>query len=157
MGIEIAEGAFEESLKKGPIVDFLAEHGGLPMSGTHADESVRLELGLEGKDLNYSAALDGEQADAFLIHQKVGKGLLREASFSAAILDGEFAERDGEEYFIMTKADLDRGDISIVRAGANPNTTARTDAGGDPRRTIDQRASRSLDLRGCLIGIKGKR
>lgn len=155
MGIEIAEGAFDESLKAGPIVDFLYEHDGLPMSSTHADEDVRLGLELKGKKLKYSASLDPEQADAALIHQKVGKGLLREASFSAAILDGDFAERDGEEVFVMTRGELDRGDISVVRNGANPNTTAQATAGPEPGgRTIGQRAGRSLDLRGCLIGIE---
>jgi len=113
----IVRGAFDTSLAGRPDVQLLCNHEGLPISRT-TNGSLTLEATKRG--LEFTATADPSDADAARIAAKVESGLMDQCSFAFRVVkqtwDEDYTVRD------ITEVSLDRGDVSIVNYGANPNT-----------------------------------
>lgn len=113
----IKRGAFDKTLAKRPDVMLLANHEGLPIART---TNGSLQLSDMGSGLEFSATASADDPDAARVAAKVGSGLMDQCSFAFRVVTQEwnedYTERD------ISEVSLDRGDVSIVNFGANPNT-----------------------------------
>ena len=113
----IAHGAFDATLSKGPDVQLLVNHEGLPLART-TNGSLKLQATSSG--LEFEATAPNDDPDAARVAAKVEAKLLDQCSFAFRVMnqvwDGDYTERT------ITEVSLDRGDVSIVNYGANPNT-----------------------------------
>ena len=137
-------GAFDATLARNPLVEFTLNHGaggGLPMAHTR-NATLALSVGESG--LTYEAKVDHTRTDVADMLKALERGDLAEASFKFRITKGQWSP-DYTEYRI-SEVDLDRGDVSAVNFGANPNATssAREQDAPAPRRpvVIDEDESR---------------
>ena len=124
----IAVGAFDQSLAADPDVVFVFQHDGLPLSHTHADDAdSRLTLGVDDVGLTFEARVPRGDQYGSDIAGRVGRGVLREMSISVIVMDYEWMPPD---YLTrkMTRLDIHRGDVSVVRFGLNPVTDVRVQA-----------------------------
>lgn len=125
----VSPGSFGETLDASPLVEFTLNHGaggGIPMAHTRNDT---LELGeSEEPDedgvtgLRYDAFVDPTRSDVSDMLKALERGDLAEASFKFRITKGSWSP-DWTEYHIEG-VDLNRGDVSAVNFGANPNATS---------------------------------
>ena len=124
-GMMLAEGSLRASIDAGPDVALLAEHRGWPLASTRAPgPTSRLQIFATDEGMTYVASLDRQQSDSVLAWQKVDAGLFAQASFGFYVVDGEWTTFEGEDVYRVTEACLNGGDVSIVRLGANPNTSS---------------------------------
>ena len=136
--------AFDGTLAAEPLVEFALNHsagGGAPMAHTR-NATLALSVGEPG--LTYEAKVDHTRTDVADMLKALERGDLAEASFKFRITKGQWSP-DYTEYRI-SEVDLDRGDVSAVNFGANPNATssAREQDAPAPRRpvVIDEDESR---------------
>jgi HK97 family phage prohead protease len=118
----VAADAFDKTLAASPLVEFTRNHaagGGLPMAHTRNNT---LSLSVTDAGLEYDASVDGTRTDVSDMLKALKRGDLAEASFKFRIVRGQWSP-DWTEYRIL-EADLDRGDVSAVNFGANPNATS---------------------------------
>lgn len=118
--------AFDKTLGQDPLVEFTLNHnrgGGLPMAHTRNGTLV-LTVVKDGEvtGLLYEAFVDPERSDVADMLKALERGDLAEASFKFYITAGQWSP-DYLEYRI-NEVDLDRGDVSAVNFGANPNATS---------------------------------
>ena len=114
----IKRGAFAKTLQEQPDVQLLINHDGLPLARTtNGSRTIReTDQGLE-----FEARADAEDPDAARVARKVDAGLMDQCSFAFRVTrqtwDEDYTERS------INEVSLDRGDVSIVNYGANPNTS----------------------------------
>lgn len=128
--------AFDATLSRNPLVEFTLNHGaggGLPMAHTR---NSTLSLSVTDSGLTYEANVDHTRTDVADVLKALDRGDLAEASFKFRIDKGQWSP-DYTEYRIL-QVDLDRGDVSAVNFGANPNATsaARDHAPVESRRPV---------------------
>lgn len=126
----VSQGAFAATLATAPLVEFTVNHGaggGLPMAHTRNDT---LELTEDEVGLRYDAYVDPKRADVKVMLAALSRGDLAEASFKFRI-DAGLWSPDWTQ-FRIDKADLNRGDVSAVNFGANPNATSGVRAAATP-------------------------
>lgn len=111
-------GAFDKTLGAGPDVAFLLNHAGTTMART---KSGTLELSVDSTGLISDAYCNPERSDVADLAHAIGDGDIDEMSFAFRIVRGEWSP-DYTQYRIL-EVDLDRGDVSAVNYGANPNTS----------------------------------
>ena len=113
----LVRGAFDATLAKDPSVQLLVNHEGLPLAATR-NGSLVLEATERG--LEFTATCDPADPDVSRIAAKVSSGLMNECSFAFRVVnqtwDEDYTQRS------ITEVSLDRGDVSVVNYGANPNT-----------------------------------
>ncbi len=132
LGMLLEPGAFDDD--ENPSVEFLANHEGLPMAATDSNNmDTRLVISRHDKGVGYEANLSDRMADAVMVWEKVDAGLMRQASVGFIVLDADWVMVDGEEVLSVSRATLDRGDISVVRWGANSETESVTASAPKPR------------------------
>ena len=114
----IVRGAFDTTLAGRPDVQLLCNHEGLPLART---TNGSLDLAATERGLEFTATADPSDPDAARIASKVSTGLMDQCSFAFRVVkqtwDEDYTQRD------ITEVSLDRGDVSIVNYGANPNTS----------------------------------
>lgn len=114
----IARGAFTKTLSETPDVQLLLNHEGLPLART---TNGTLDLREDEQGLYFEARLDGDDPDAQRVIRKIESGLMDQCSFAFRVTrqtwDEDYENRSIDE------VSLDRGDVSIVNYGANPNTS----------------------------------
>jgi HK97 family phage prohead protease len=118
----IARGAFTSTLSKNPDVQLLINHEGLPLARTTLapGHPGHLALSEDGNGLHFRALLDKSDPDAATLLRKIGSGLLDQCSFAFRTVGQTWsADRSERE---INEVSLDRGDVSVVNFGANPNT-----------------------------------
>lgn len=145
----IASTAFDVTLAASPDVNFLVNHSGLAMARTTAGT---LELSVDATGLRSIAKLNPKRSDVQDLRHAIDDGAVDQMSFAFRIVDGRWSE-DFLTYTI-TQVDLNRGDVSAVNYGANPDTSisARTKQAlqgidalmGIPLRIAAQRAAARL-------------
>jgi HK97 family phage prohead protease len=129
----IARGAFAETLKRTPDVQFLANHEGLPMARSivPAGQIGSLRLYEDDEGLHYEALCDPADPDVQRLALKVRSGLMSQSSFAFRVIRQQWRwtedtglDQDQRE---IQEVSLDRGDVSAVNFGASPttNVTAR--------------------------------
>lgn len=111
-------GAFDRTLRADPDVSFLVNHRGLTMART---ANGTLELSVDDQGLASDAYLNPSRTDVRDLVAAIEDGDITEMSFAFQIVRGSWSP-DYEEYRIL-EVDLDRGDVSAVNYGANPNTS----------------------------------
>ncbi len=114
----VDRGAFDQTLKTAPDVNFLINHTGLSMARTVAGT---LELSADETGLRSIAYLNPQRSDVQDLEHAIRDGALDQMSFAFRITEGQWSP-DYTEYRI-TQVDLNRGDVSAVNFGANPFTS----------------------------------
>lgn len=123
------------ALASGPDVNFVLNHSGVPFARTKSG-TLALSAGLvaEGDHAGKMALkvdvpnLDMRMPSVQDVVVALERGDLDEMSFKFRITSGEWSP-DYQEYTI-SEFDLDRGDVSVVNYGANPNTIAALRSAG---------------------------
>lgn len=118
----VGRGAFGQTLLASPLVEFTINHGaggGLPMAHTR---NSTLTLSETDDGLDYEAFVDPTRSDVADMLKAMERGDLAEASFKFRIDRGTWSP-DWSTYRIE-QVDLNRGDVSAVNFGANPNATS---------------------------------
>lgn len=112
-------GAFDKTLAAEPDVAFLLNHRGTTMART---KSGTLELSFDpAQGLLMDAFCNPERVDVKDLAHAINDRDIDQMSFAFRIIRGQWSP-DYEEYRIL-EVDLDRGDVSAVNYGANPNTS----------------------------------
>lgn len=113
----IARGAFGKTLAESPKVQLLVNHGGMSLASTTAGS---LRLSEDSTGLHYEADLNPDRTDAANLIHALRDGAVDECSFAFRVerqsWSPDYAERRIDE------VNLNRGDVSVVNLGANPNT-----------------------------------
>jgi HK97 family phage prohead protease len=119
----ISNRALDKSLMLQPDVAFLVNHRGVTMARTTNDS---LTLSKDDTGLAIRAFLNADRQDVRDLASAIGDQLVDEMSFAFMLNGGEWNEEYDE--FVITEADINRGDVSAVNYGANPYTsiTARS-------------------------------
>lgn len=111
--------AFDVTLAQNPDVQLLLNHEGLPLART---TSRTLELSADRRGLKVRAILDATDPDVQRILPKMRRGDLNEMSFAFRVKNqrwnNDYTERT------ITEVSLQRGDVSVVSYGMNPDTKA---------------------------------
>lgn len=110
--------AFSVTLAASPDVAFLLNHRGTTMART---KSGTLELSVTDEGLISDAYCNPERSDVRDLALAIDDGDVDQMSFAFRIVRGAWSP-DYTEYRIL-EVDLDRGDVSAVNFGANPNTS----------------------------------
>jgi HK97 family phage prohead protease len=140
--------AFDETLAAEPLVEFTRNHGaGGAMPMAHTRNGTLVLQAIKSGDvtgLDYEGLVDPERSDVADMLKALERGDLAEASFKFRITAGMWSP-DYTQYRI-DGVDLDRGDVSTVNFGANPNATSelRQQTAPDARRTLASAVSRAL-------------
>jgi HK97 family phage prohead protease len=113
----IKRGAFDKTLAKRPDVMLLANHEGLPLART---TNGSLQLSDMGSGLEFSATASADDPDVARIAAKVESGLMDQCSFAFRVVEQKW--NDDHDQRDISEVSLDRGDVSIVNYGSNPNT-----------------------------------
>jgi HK97 family phage prohead protease len=131
----IASTAFDQTLADSADVAFLLNHGGMTLART-ASGTLRLEADDTG--LLTDADLDPQNSVVRDLMSGVRRGDLSEMSFAFRIVRGQWSP-DFTAYRIE-QVDMDRGDVSVVNYGANPDTFMVGDDGVDVEALDDSQA-----------------
>lgn len=123
----VERGAFATSLALGRNLDvpLVIEHDAIrriARTTIAAGQPGHLSLSETDKGLVCAALLDPADVDVQYILPKLRSGLLSEMSFRFTIDSGEWSADYSR--FTIKSANLQRGDVSLVGWGANPNTSA---------------------------------
>ena len=111
--------AFDKTLKGMPDVQLLINHEGLMRART---TSGTLKLSVDDKGLKVRALLDNSDPDVQRVAPKMRRGDLNEMSFAFRVLDQKWDS--SYTHRLITEVSLQRGDVSIVSYGMNPDTHA---------------------------------
>lgn len=119
----IARSAFDVTLAANPDVNFLVNHAGLAMARTTAGT---LTLSADQTGLLSVAKLNPKRTDVQDLRHAIDDGAVDQMSFAFRIVSGRWS--DDFLTYTITEVDLNRGDVSAVNYGANPDTSisART-------------------------------
>lgn len=157
----IGRGAGRETLASKPNVMFLVNHKGVTMARTH-NGTLILEERAEGGW--HDAWLNPERPDVQIIATAIADGDVEEMSFAFMIPDGAGEWSSDFMTFRIGAYDIDRGDVSAVNMGANPNTdiAARTpqildDLDRLPEGALPEAAARLARRSGAPIYAQGGR
>ncbi len=123
----MARGSAKKTLKEGADVAFLVNHGGLTLART---KSGTLQLNEDSIGLHVLANLDPGMSEVNSLRIASGRGDIDEMSFGFRVVkDAWFDDKgnasnsyEGTQRRIL-EINLDKGDVSAVNYGANPNTS----------------------------------
>lgn len=115
----IDSGAFARTLAQNPDVVLLVNHAGLPLASTKAGT---LQLTENDGGLWAEAELNAADPDVMRVAPKMQRGDLTEMSF-AFYIERQVWSPDYMQVNIQ-EVNLNRGDVSVVTYGANPNTSS---------------------------------
>lgn len=115
----VRPGSGKKTLSEQPDVVLRMDHAGIPMART---KGGTLHLAEDSTGLEVNAPdLDGERYDIRAMQSAVDRKILDEMSFQFRTMrqdwNTDYTERDIGEY------SLNRGDVSVVTFGANPETS----------------------------------
>lgn len=142
---EIVEsGAFGQSLALGAALDvpLVIQHDDARrLARTTIPWGTRgaLQLQESASGLEFRAQMDPDDPDVQYASRKIDSGLMTECSFRFEITMGEWSP--DFTTFVIRNVNLQRGDVSLVGYGANPNTGA---AVGRSAPLDDERTAREL-------------
>jgi len=110
--------AFDKTLASNPDVPLLLNHDGMPLART---KSGTLSLGVDGHGLQISAELDSRDPEAKSVLVKMERGDVDEMSFAFYTIRDTWSADDTKRS--LNEVSIHKGDVSIVRYGANPATS----------------------------------
>ena len=121
---QIARGAFKQTLSQDPKVQLLENHGGRSMAYTRPKTLVLRE---DPRGLEFEATVNTERSDVRDMVIALEDGAYSECSFAFRVVKQNWNEDYTERE--ITEVNLNRGDVSIVNFGANPNTPVSVERG----------------------------
>jgi HK97 family phage prohead protease len=117
----VRSGAFKKTLSEGADVPFLVNHEGLTLART---KSGTLRLSEDSSGLHTEADLDPSSPHVQALRSAMQRGDVDEMSFgfwvTRQIWSPDWEQRD------ILEVNLNKGDVSVVNYGANPNTAGAT-------------------------------
>lgn len=117
----VRQGAFTKTLAEGADVPFLVNHTGLTLART---KSGTLQLSEDDTGLHTEASLDPASPHVQALRSAMERGDVDEMSFgfwiTRQVWSPDFDQRD------ILEVSLQKGDVSAVNYGANPNTAGAT-------------------------------
>lgn len=117
----VRQGAFGKTLGENADVPFLVNHTGLTLART---KSGTLQLSEDDTGLHTEAGLDPASPHVQALRSAMDRGDVDEMSFAFWITrqawSPDFMQRD------ILEVNLNKGDVSVVNYGANPNTAGAT-------------------------------
>lgn len=119
----IKRGAFRSTIAAGADVALLVEHTGLPYARTPRT----MTLVEDDQGLRVDAELDNADPTVQSLVSKVSRSLLGEMSFSFRVAEG--GEVWNGDQRTITALDMAGGDVSVVRTGANRETSVEVTRG----------------------------
>lgn len=131
----ISRGAFGKTLAESPKVQLLVNHGGMSLAATTAST---LRLAEDTTGLHFDADLNPKRTDAADLLVALADGAVDECSFMFRVVRQTWSPDYDERR--ITEINLNRGDVSVVNLGANPNTPV---------------AMRAADVEGYLDSLQG--
>lgn len=114
---QIDRGGMKRTLTENPDVMLLVNHEGLPLART---KSGTLALKEDKHGLFMRAMLDPEDPDVRQIAPKLKRHDLDEMSFAFRVKDQVW--NNNYDHRLITELSLQKGDVSVVNYGMNPNT-----------------------------------
>jgi HK97 family phage prohead protease len=135
----VRAGAFAKTLGEGADVPFLVNHSGLTLART---KSGTMQLAEDDTGLHTEARLDPASPHVAALRSAMDRGDVDEMSFAFWVTRQQWSP-DFEQRDIL-EVNLNKGDVSVVNYGANPNTAgaqlnAREVTGQLERLSADQR------------------
>lgn len=115
----VARGAFKSALQRGDDVEFLINHGGLPLARSTAGNLTMRE---DDHGLHIRAELDPADIDVRRIVPKMRAGMLSQMSF-AFQATGQRWDTPADGPDVRTITDVVMYDVSVVNRGAYPQTS----------------------------------
>lgn len=131
----VARGAFRSALERGDDVEFLVNHGGLPIARTTAGN---LTLREDDRGLHMRAELDPADPDVQRIVPKMRGKMLDQMSF-AFNATGQRWDTPADGPDVRTITDVMLFDVSIVNRGAYPQTSIALRSRDEARKEAEQR------------------
>jgi HK97 family phage prohead protease len=113
----VRNGAFKKTLDEGADVPFLVNHGGLTLART---KSGTMRLSEDDTGLYAEADLDPASPHVQALRSAMDRGDVDEMSFAFWVTRQQWSP-DYDQRDILEVA-LNKGDVSVVNYGANPNT-----------------------------------
>ena len=133
----VARGAFKSALTRKDDVEFLINHGGLPLARSTAGNLVMKE---DDHGLHIRAELDPSDPDVMRIIPKMRAGMLDQMSFAFQATGQRWdTPADGQD--IRTITDVMLYDVSIVNRGAYSSTTIALRARDQAKASAEQEKS----------------
>ncbi len=114
----VRTGAFGKTLLEGADVSFLTNHGGLTMART---KTGTLALTEDSTGLLCVSTMNSARGDVRDLLTAIEDGNVDEMSFAFRVMRQQWSP-DYDERALL-ELNLDRGDVSAVNYGANPNTS----------------------------------
>lgn len=130
----VARGAFKSALQRGDDVEFLINHGGLPLARSTAGN---LTLREDDHGLLMRAELDPTDPDVQRIVPKMRGKMLDQMSF-AFQATGQRWDTPAAGMDVRTITDVVLYDVSVVNRGAYPNTSIALRGRDDAKREADE-------------------
>lgn len=123
----MARGAFKRTIKNNADVVFLINHEGMALAGTRAGT---LDLEEDSVGLADAARLNPKVSAVSDLYELTGDGTMTEQSFAFRVVQDAWFDDDGDPADEQTgthrrilEVNMNRGDVSAVNFGANPNTS----------------------------------
>lgn len=141
---QIERGAFRNALARGDDVEFLINHGGLPIARSTAGN---LHLEEDERGLKIRAQLDPSDPDVQRIVPKMRAGMLDQMSF-AFQATGQRWDNSADGLDVRTITDVVLYDVSVVNRGAYPDTSIALrsrDEARDEREKSKREAEKKVD------------
>lgn len=138
--------AFQKTLRAQPDVMLLLNHTGAPLART---KSGTMTLSCDRRGLLVEAQLDPSDPDVQALLPKMRRGDLDEMSFAFRVKDQEW--NDDYTHRTIREVSLQKGDVSVVNYGMNPNTRVAVAEG-----TLGALAELSMDQLAELRNLDGK-
>lgn len=114
-------GSFAKTLSEGADVPFLINHGGMTLART---KSGTLQLAEDTTGLHTEARLDPANSDVRDLQSAMERKDMDEMSFAFWVTRQQWSP-DYDQRDIL-EVNLNKGDVSVVNYGANPNTAGAT-------------------------------
>jgi HK97 family phage prohead protease len=114
---QLNRNSFKRTLEAQPDVMLLLNHTGAPLART---KSGTMTLSADRRGLLVEARLDPSDPDVQALLPKMRRGDLDEMSFAFRVKDQEWDTN--YTHRTITEVSLQKGDVSVVNYGMNPNT-----------------------------------
>ena len=114
---QLRANSFDRTLEAKPDVMLLLNHTGAPLART---KSGTMSLSVDRRGLMVEARLDPTDPDVQALLPKMRRGDLDEMSFAFRVKDQEW--NSDYTHRTITEVSLQKGDVSVVNYGMNPNT-----------------------------------
>lgn len=145
----ISRGAFAKTLSEQPKVQLLVNHGGMSLAATTGGT---LELAEDSTGLHMRAQVNTARTDARDLVIALEDRAVDEMSFAFRVVRQAWSPDYDERR--IDEVNLNRGDVSVVNLGANPNTPVAAVRAADVAAYLDNLTGD--DLRAAIARLEAR-